>query len=135
MFPSFQRICELENTRNAWARVYKEGDDNVVEMDDEDYEDYESPIASEDSEYSESNGWTENSNGDDGDYEDEEGSKPVQSESKCKSERKSNEKDGEKKCKSSTAKNVQRKKPRRECPLKGCKADVIDIPRQLKGGS
>ena len=103
-----------------------------MEMDDEDYEDYESPSASGDSEYSESNGWTENSNGDDGDYEDEEGSKPVQSESKCKSERKGNEKDGEKKCKSSTAKNVQRKKPRRRCPLKSCKADVIDIPRHLR---
>ena len=105
-----QRRCELENTRNAWARFCKEHDDNEVEID---VEDYESRSPSRDSEYSESRGWTQKSSEDD---EDEEDSK----------------KDGVKKFKGSTAKNVQKKRPRRRCPLKGCKADVIDIPRHLR---
>ena len=115
-----QRRCELENARNAWARFCKEHDDNEVEID---VEDYESRSPSGDSEYSENRGWTQKSSEDD---EDEEDSKPR------KSERKGNKKDGVKKFKGSTAKNVQKKRPRRRCPLKGCKADVIDIPRHLR---
>ena len=91
-----------------------------MEIDDEDYE---IPSPSGDSEYSESTGWTEKSSEDD---EDEEDRKPR------KSERKDNKKDGIKKFKGSTAKNVQKKRARRRCPLKGCKADVVDIPRHLR---
>ena len=94
-----------------------------MEIDDEDYE---IPSPSGDSEYSESTGWTEKSSEDDKDDEDEEDRKPR------KSERKDNKKDGIKKFKGSTAKNVQKKRARRRCPLKGCKADVIDIPRHLR---
>ena len=77
--------CELEDSRNAWARVWKEQDDNEVEIDDKDYE---IPSPSGDSEYSESTGWTEKSSEDDKDDKDEEDRKPR------KSERKSNKKDG-----------------------------------------
>jgi len=56
--------CELEDTRNAWAKVCKEQDDNDVEIDDKDYE---TPSPPGDSEYSESTGWTLNSSEDDED--------------------------------------------------------------------
>lgn len=99
------------------------------------YEDYEIPSASGDSEYSISDGWSDHRSEDkenDEDEEDEDNCEFVKSINRCNSERKGKGKDGEDTCKSSTAKNVQRKRPRRRCPLKGCKAEVIDIPRHLR---
>ena len=82
------------------------------------YEDFEIPSPqSEDSGGSFSDGWADHSSDDkddDQDKGDEEG----------KDKR-------EDTCKSSTTKNVKKKRPRRRCPLKSCKAEVIDIPRHL----
>ena len=54
-----QRLRELEETRNAWARAPNELENNAVEMDDQDSES-ESKECSEDSKsYVCSTGWTE----------------------------------------------------------------------------
>ena len=118
MFPTLQRRRELEKTRNAWAEACSERDDTAVKMKLE-YEDFEIPSPqSEDSGGSFSDGWADHSSDDkddDQDKGDEEG----------KDKR-------EDTCKSSTIKNVKKKRPRRRCPLKSCKAEVIDIPRHLR---
>ena len=108
-----QRRHELEKTRNAWAVACKNQNDFEIE-----YEDYDIPSASEDSGSSGdsvSDGWADHSSEDKDDDEDEE------DEDQC-----------EDTSKSSAAKNVQRKRPRCRCPLKGSKAEVIDIPRHLR---
>ena len=110
MFPTLQRRRELEKTRNAWVVACNRWDDLVVDLE---YEDYDIPSASGDSgdSFTCSDGWADHSEDKDDDEDEED------------------EDNHEDTCKSSTAK---KKRPRRRCPLKGCKAEVIDIPRHLR---
>ena len=117
MFPTLQRRRELEKTQNAWVVACSKRDDTSLEMDLE-YEDYEVPSISVDSGDPFSDGRADHRSKDKDDYKDE-GDK----EDKDKREDT---------CKSSPAKNGKKKRPRRMFPLKGCNAEVIDIPRHLR---
>ena len=103
---------------NAWVVACRKGASTVVEMDLE-YEDFDIPSFSGDSgDYPFCDGWADHSSENKDDHNDE-----------------GDEEDKDKRedtCKSSKAKNVKKKRPRRRCPLKGCKAEVIDIPRHLR---
>lgn len=73
--------------------------------------------------------------GDSGDYPFSDGWADHSSENKDEDKDEGNEEDKDKRedtCKSSTAKNVEKKRPRRRCPLKDCNVEVIDIPRHLR---
>ena len=65
--------------------------------------------------------------------EDEDMREPDEMVNKSDDELKGSGGDGEKNSKTHKAKTVQGKRPLRKCPIKGCEAEVVDLPRHLRG--